>query len=163
MIALSQGDRAAFRPVFDALWPLLRSFARRALSDAALAEDAAQAALSKLFLRAALFDPSRDAVTWALGFVSFEVLSLRKRSSRRKRLGELVDAPAARETPEEQIISSDLHAAAAEVLGTLRPADLETLQAVLAGDRPHGAAFRKRLQRAVARLRQAFWSRHGLD
>jgi DNA-directed RNA polymerase specialized sigma24 family protein len=163
MVALSQGDRAAFRPVFDALWPLLRRFTLRALGDAGLAEDAAQAALTKLFLRAAQFDPQRDAVAWALGFASFEVLSLRKRAARRERLDGLIPAPPAGETPEDLLIETNLRAAAAEALGRLRPVDLETLEMVLREQRPAQAAFRKRLQRAMTRLREAFWSKHGID
>jgi DNA-directed RNA polymerase specialized sigma24 family protein len=133
------------------------------LNDADLGEDVAQAALGKLFLRAARFDPSRDAVAWALGFASFEVLSLRKRAGRRERLEPLIAPPAERESPEEQLMERDLRAAAAESLGRLRPVDLETLELVLLEQRPPGEAFRKRVQRALTRLRQAFWSKHGID
>jgi DNA-directed RNA polymerase specialized sigma24 family protein len=170
MIALSQGDRAAFRPVFSALWPLLRRFSLRALGDAALAEDAAQAALTKLFFTATEFDPARDAVAWALGYASYEVLSLRKRKWRRERfdLPLLAAQLAGGGTPEDLTIERDLRTAAAEALGVLRQKDIETLEAVLEGQRPRGsetarAAFRKRVQRAIERVRLAWRNKHGTD
>jgi DNA-directed RNA polymerase specialized sigma24 family protein len=169
MIALSQGDRAAFRPLFSVLWPLLRRFSLGALGDAAMAEDAAQAALTKLFLHATKFDPTRDAVAWALGFASFEVLSLRKRRWRRERfdLPLLAAQAAGGGTPEDLAIERDLRAAAAETLGVLRQKDIETLEAVLEGQRPQGqsarAAFRKRLQRAIGKVRLAWRNKHGID
>ena len=169
MIALSQGDRAAFRPVFSALWPLLCRFSLRALGEAALAEDAAQTALTKLFLHASEFDPGRDAIAWALGFASFEVLSLRKRKWRRERLDPtlLSAQPDGGGTPEDLAIQRDLRAAADEALGVLRQQDIETLEAVLKGRRPQGprsrATFRKRVQRAIERVRLAWRNKHGID
>jgi RNA polymerase sigma factor (sigma-70 family) len=171
MIALSEGDRAAFQPIFAALWPLLRRFSRRALGDAQLAEDAAQAALLKLLLHAPEFDPQRDAIAWAVGFVSFECMSVRNRESRRSHDSDaelLATMPAGGPTPEEIAIDRDLHSAAAEVLGTLRRQDLEVLEAVVAGRRPSGpesarATIRKRVQRAIERVRVAWRSKHGTD
>lgn len=169
MIALSQGDRAAFRPVFSALWPLLRRFSLRALGEPVLAEDAAQTALTKLFLHAPEFDPKRDAVAWALGFASFEVLSLRKRKWRRERFDPtfLAAHPDGGGTPEDLAIERDLRAAANEALGVLRQKDVETLEAVLEGRRPQGsrgrATFRKRVQRAIERVRLAWRNTHGID
>jgi len=166
MIALSQGDRAAFRPVFSALWPLLCRFSLHALGEAALAEDAAQTALTKLFLHASEFDPGRDAIAWALGFASFEVLSLRKRKWRRERfdLAFLAAQPDGGGTPEDLAIERDLRAAADEAL---RQQDIETLEAVLEGRRPQGprsgATFRKRVQRAIERVRLAWRNKHGID
>ena len=170
MIALSEGDRAAFRPVFRALWPLLRRFSLRALGDPALAEDAAQAALTKLFLHASKFDPERDAVVWALGFASFEVLSLRKRKWRRERfdLPHLLAEPEGVATPETVAIERNLRAAAVEAMGVLTQKDVETLEALLEGQRPQGpesvrAAFRKRVQRAIERVRVAWRNKHDID
>jgi len=175
MIALSQGDRAAFRPVFSALWPLLCRFSLHALGEAALAEDAAQTALTKLFLHASEFDPGRDAIAWALGFASFEVLSLRKRKWRRERFdltltsaiprnAFLAAQPDGGGTPEDMAIERDLRAAADEAL---RQQDIETLEAVLEGRRPQGprsgATFRKRVQRAIERVRLAWRNKHGID
>jgi RNA polymerase sigma factor (sigma-70 family) len=170
MIALSQGDRAAFRPLFRALWPLLRRFCLAALRDASLAEDAAQSALAKLFLHSARFDGERDAVSWALGFASFEILTLRKRKWRGEQgdAGSFAAHPGDAASPEDQAIERDLRAAAGEAVSALRPQDLETIRAVLDERRPQGpesvrAAFRKRVQRAVERARALWRSRHGID
>jgi len=65
--------------------------------------------------------------------------------------------------PEEEAIQRQLCAAAAEVLGSLRPSDVETLLALARGDRPPGATFRKRVERAVSRLQKAWRARHGTD
>jgi RNA polymerase sigma-70 factor (ECF subfamily) len=171
MIALAQGDRSAFGPVFTTLWPLLRRFTLRVLGDAAEAEDAAQAALLKVLLHAAEFDPARDAVTWALGLAFFECLSLRKRALRRRETGDaaLFASVAAREgTPEDQVIERDLRAAATSTLGILSRKDVEILEAAIEGWRPAGperarAAFRKRVQRAIDRVRVAWRRKHGTD
>ena len=67
MAALADGRRAAFAPLYAALWPLLRDFCRRALSHEADGDDAAQQALLQLFARAVDYDETRDAVAWAIG------------------------------------------------------------------------------------------------
>src|SRR5437867_2068594 len=81
---LADGDRAAFPPAFTLLWPVTRSFARAFLGDAAGAEDAAQQALVRLFLRASEFDATRDALPWVLGIVANDCRTLRRRAQRRR-------------------------------------------------------------------------------
>jgi RNA polymerase sigma-70 factor (ECF subfamily) len=169
--ALAGGDRRAFHPVFAALWPLLRRFAERALGDAALAEDAAQSALLKLFARAADFDPSRDAVRFALGIAAYECKTARKQSQRRREDGaqaRIAQAADGRASPEHEALRRDLLAAAVEALGLLRPADLQMIEAALEGDGAAAlglapATFRKRVQRAFDRLRAAWRTKHGTD
>ena len=165
MAALASGDRSAFHPVFAALWPFLRRFSERMLQDRDLAQDAAQTALLKLLVHATDFRPDRDVVAWALGFASFECLSARNRTARRR---EQRDAPnlatlaGDRPSPEEALVEADLRAAAVEVLGVLRPQDVETINLALAGPRQAASpAFRKRLQRALERLRVAWRQTHG--
>ena len=84
---LADGDREAFHPVFVCLWPLLRGFAGRYLP-AADAEDAAQEALVKVFARAAVFDARRDALSWTLGIAAYEIKTVRRRRQRRREDGE---------------------------------------------------------------------------
>jgi len=147
LTALAAGDRSAYRPVFAALWPLLRRFCEQTLRDLDLAQDAAQSALMKLFLHATEFEPDRDAVTWALAFAAYECRTVRNRAIGRR---------------EEVTIEADLWAAATEVLGTLRPQDAETVRTALSGARPTASpVFRKRLQRALERLRVAWRHTHG--
>lgn len=168
MVRLADGDRSAFAPVFEALWPVLRAFAGRAVGPAD-GEDAAQAALLRVFSRASEFDPSRDALAWALGIAAFECRTLRKRRARRA-ARELPVAAAAdwlapadvAPSPEAALIERDLRAAVATVIGGLRPIDAETILALESGDRDvPGATFRKRLERAVSRFRSAWRDRHG--
>src|SRR5262245_15047408 len=81
---LAAGDRDAIEPAFAALWPVLRRFSTRTLPIEADAEDAAQQALAKVFEQSASFDPSRDAVAWALTITWYECRTLRRRAQRRR-------------------------------------------------------------------------------
>ncbi|HXU74459.1 MAG TPA: sigma-70 family RNA polymerase sigma factor [Polyangia bacterium] len=162
---LADGDRDAFRVVFDLAWPRAREIAHRLLP-AADAEDAAQTALLKLFERANEFDPARDALAWIVGIVSFECLTFRKKAARRREAGAaalpvVADATA---NPEEQTINGELEAVALATLGNLRPEDRETLGIAFFGEGARAvkpATFRKRLERALVRLRAA-WRDHGI-
>jgi RNA polymerase sigma-70 factor (ECF subfamily) len=168
MVALARGDRSAFQPVFEGLWPLLRQFCRRALLDDPLAEDAAQAALMKMFLHATEFRPEGDVVGWAVGIAAYECRSLRNRRTRRAEdphPPELATVPLGQPSPEERAIHADLGAALLEIVQSLRPRDRETLEQVLAPATSAGRdpTFRKRLQRALERLRAAWRLTHGSD
>ncbi|HEX6838323.1 MAG TPA: sigma-70 family RNA polymerase sigma factor [Polyangia bacterium] len=165
---LADGDRAAFRPVFDLAWPCVREVAARMMPSAADADDAAQGALCKLFERASEFDPERDALAWIVGIVSYECLTLRKKRTRRREHAAGDEALAgvadARPSPEDEVIRGELEAVAVAVLGTLKPDDRQTLHLALGGEGERGAApatFRKRVERALGRLRAA-WRDHGI-
>jgi RNA polymerase sigma-70 factor (ECF subfamily) len=163
---LADGDRAAFPPAFSLLWPITRSFARSLLRDEAGAEDAAQQALVRLFLRAGEFDASRPALPWVIGIVTNECRTLRKKAQRRREdpLAEAEGEAHAGASPEESATRRDLERAAFAVLDDLPGADVETILAhVGEAERPDvpAATFRKRLERAVRRLRRAWSERHG--
>jgi RNA polymerase sigma factor (sigma-70 family) len=169
MARLADGDRDAFAPIYAALWPLLRAFCRRGLASEADGDDAAQQALLRVLTRAEAYDDGQDALSWAFGIAAWECRTLRKRAQRRREAeldpaAPLVD-PAAR--ADDELIRRELVAAATELLGTLRPEDVATIGAALDGD-PEGragvapATFRKRLERALGRLRAAWRSRHGV-
>ena len=164
---LAQGDREAFHPVFVSLLPLLRRFAARSLPHAE-AEDVAQEALVKVFLRAAEFDCRRDALSWILGIAAYEIKTSRRRGQRRREDAAdphyLVARPAPSPTPEEETIAADLDAALDTAIDGLGPAEAATLRAFAAGDRPEDVApatFRKRVQRGLARLRARWRAEHG--
>jgi RNA polymerase sigma factor (sigma-70 family) len=168
MQRLADGDRSAFDPLFAALWPLLSAFCRRATGSPADGDDAAQEALVKVFARASSFDQERDAVTWALAIAAWECRTVRRRATRRRE--QQIDAtrdPASTDPrADEMILSRQLAAAAGEALGALAPQDAATILASLGGDpdtRPPvpPATFRKRLERALVRLRAAWRARHG--
>ena len=171
LVRLSQGDRAAFDPAFQALWPLLSKLCMRALGDAAAGEDAAQAALCDIFANADEIDPERDAVAWAVGVALWQCRTSRRKAERRR---EDVSAEARERTtalasggasPEDIAEFNELRGALELALGELRPADADLLRTLLRGERPQipNTTFRKRLQRATARLREAWRHRHGTD
>ncbi len=166
MERLAEGDRAALPPAFDLLWPLLRRFTGRHLPSGE-AEDAAQEALLKIFFRAGEFDPSRSALAWALGIAAFEIRTARRRRIRRREDPHPVTESGVKRdpntTPEETVIQEDMEAMLREALGSLRPEDAETLRLYARGDRAAIAAatFRKRVQRALERLRAVWKVKHG--
>ena len=167
LVRLADGDRSAFDPLFQALWPLLRRFASRLLpSNPVDAEDAAQLALMKVFGHAGEFDRQRDALTWIFGIVAWECRTVRRKSVRRREepLPEGVDlAGRTVDSGEAELVERNLLAAVHELLGSLRPQDAETILLAFRGRRPigGGAAFRKRLERALKRLREAWRLKHG--
>jgi RNA polymerase sigma factor (sigma-70 family) len=163
LVRLADGDRDAFHPVFVRLWPLLRGFAGRYLS-AEDAEDAAQEALVKVFARAAAFDRRRDALSWTLGIAAYEIKTARRRRQRRREDGEpLLEIGDGRASPEALAIAREREDAVEAALALLDPADAATLRAYAADSPPpvSGATFRKRVQRALARLRLAWRIDHG--
>ena len=162
---LADGDRDAFHPVFVRLWPLLRGFAARCLPREE-AEDAAQEALLRVFARAAAFDRRRDALSWVLGIAAYEIRTARQRRRRRGRREHpdpaLADRPDPGRSPEESALAADLERSLGDALAALRPADAETLLAYARGERPDlpGPTFRKRVERALSRLRSAWRLNH---
>lgn len=167
MVRLADGDRRAFDGVFTALEPVVSRLCRHLLSDAADAEDAAQAALLTIFLEASRFNPTRDAVGWALSIAAFECRTLRqkRRRSREEPLAPVHIIPDER-TPEGAVLDADLRSALEGVLEEMTPGEQETLRAVSGqAERPAvpPATFRKRAERALRRLREVWRSRYGLD
>jgi RNA polymerase sigma-70 factor (ECF subfamily) len=167
MRRLADGDRTALAPAFEMLWPAVRRFALRALNESPDAEDAAQQALLKLFAQVAQYDAERDALAWALSVTAYECRTWRKQRARRRETVETAardrSDPAA--DPEAAAIARDLEQAAREVLQSLSALDVATLEAVIGGERPAiaGATFRKRVARALERLRAAWSTRHDVD
>jgi RNA polymerase sigma-70 factor (ECF subfamily) len=67
-------------------------------------------------------------------------------------------------SPEERAITVELEAVAVATLGQLRPEDRETLRIAIFGEGQRDAppaTFRKRVERALGRLRAA-WRDHGI-
>ncbi len=164
LTALARGDRAAFDPLFRRLWPLVRGFAQRCLP-AGEAEDAAQEALLRVFSRASEFDPGRDALAWVLGIAAWQVRTHRTKARRRREdaMDTLPEREADRPSPETEAVARDLGAALERALEELPPGDAATLLAYARGERPDlpGPTFRKRVERALGRLRRQWRIRHG--
>jgi RNA polymerase sigma-70 factor (ECF subfamily) len=166
MRRLADGDRTAFGEVFETLWPILRRYATRVLGDTARAEDAAQRALVKMFERAHTYDSERPALAWALAFAFWECRTeqTQARRARSEHLGVVggVEVASTAETPEQALGRLEWEHAARELIEQLPEtqrallwAEVEPdLAAALQGEKP--ATLRKRRQRAVERLREAF-------
>lgn len=165
MARLADGDRSAFDGVYAILWPSLLGFCKRALARSD-AEDAAQLALLKIFNRASSFERDKDALTWAIAIAGWEVRTIRTRWARGKSTsveGEQIASTAG--DPEEVTADRELIEAAQAVLGSLSDIDRETLTATFAGEHSGetaGATFRKRRERAIARLKAAWRRIHGV-
>jgi RNA polymerase sigma-70 factor (ECF subfamily) len=164
MVQFADGDRAAFQPLFDGLWPVLLAFTSRALVPAADAEDVAQQVMLKVFSRIADFDRTRDGVSWALGIAAYEVMTLRRRRARRREHTgatlERVDEEGS--NLEERAIAGQLSRALRELVGELPERDRDALEFAFAGEpAPTGDTWRKRRLRAVERLRAAWRRAYG--
>lgn len=167
MAAAADGDRTAIAPLFHALWPVVVRYATRLVGDASLAEDCAQDALVQLFGQIDRYDRGRDALTWALTLTTWQARSVRRRRARRGELDAADPGPEAADPGSldgaSLVEHRDLVRAALVALETLGPRDLETI--ALAVTDAHRAAapatFRKRLERALARFRTSWRSRHG--
>jgi RNA polymerase sigma-70 factor (ECF subfamily) len=164
LTALAKGDRAAFDPLYRRLWPLVRGFARRCLP-AAEADDAAQEALLRLFSRASEFDVRRDALTWVLGIAAWQIRTHRTRTRRRREEPpeSAPERPDGSPSPEMMAIVRDTSAALERALAELSPSDAATLLAYARGEPPQipGPTFRKRVERALDRLRARWRTDHG--
>lgn len=156
---LAQGDATACDDAFDALWPLAGALARRFVP-AKDADDVAQRALMSVFARALELDPKRDPLAWALTIVAWEARTQRQRMRRRREVDVEALARTAAEAPlpDESAEAAERHARLEDALASLSPSDRETLLAFARDERAPGATFRKRLERALRRLRSAWRS-----
>lgn len=153
MDRLASGDRAAFEPLFRALWPRALGVARGRLG-AYAADDAAQSAMVRVFARATEFRRGSPLLPWFYAIVANEVRAA-LRAKTHDAL-EAADAATDGEDPEGLSLERELREALARALRDLDPASAEAI-AVLLGERDRPAiaevAFRKRVSRAYARLR----------
>lgn len=161
MVRFADGDRAAFDVVFAGLWPLVLAVASRGLPDARDAEDAAQTALLKVFDRIVDLDRGRDGVAWAVTVTAWEVRTVRKRRTRRRE--DPLDGVGGRDLddPEATVVARDLLTAVSALVGNLSPGDQAALASAFADEDAAGETIRKRRQRALTRLRDAWRRFHG--
>ena len=155
---LQVGDRSASKEVFELLWPVMHSFARRALRDGSKAQDAAQDALMKLFEQAADFRQGGDAMAWALEITAWECRTELRREHRSAHppAEEPAEAPPQADALLER---QELVRTMGETLGQLSAPDRQLIESILKDAYPSNpdAAMRKRRQRALERLRR-IWS-----
>ncbi len=167
MSQLADGDRGAFDFVYETSWPLVNRFAIKTIGISHDAEDIAQHALMKVFSRAQEFDTRRDALSWILGITAFECKTYRQKVRRRKEesISDEVLSGHPNEAPnaEEALIQDSMERAIHESLAELGIQDRETIHmAIFEMERPAipAATFRKRLQRAMGRLREKWSEKH---
>jgi RNA polymerase sigma factor (sigma-70 family) len=160
MVRFADGDRSAFRQVFDALWPLLLALTSRSLASRADAEDAAQRAVLKMFDRIVDLDRERDGVAWAVTICGYEILTARRQLHRRREdvVNEVLDPGP---TVQDVLIDEELRRAVHDAIAALAERDRDALGGLLLGTRPVGETERKRRFRAIERLRAAWRKVHG--
>lgn len=159
MARLAEGDRRAFTPAFELLWPRVRALCLSLLKRSEDADDAAQQVLEKVLTRASDYDPTRPALPWAFGIATWECRTFSRRVQRRREVGsdELIGIPAGLEV-EQDFIRRELIATALNALQGLSEQDQAALADTFWEEAKDAAspALRKRRQRATERLRAAF-------
>jgi RNA polymerase sigma-70 factor (ECF subfamily) len=165
MARLADGDRAAFTPVFRALWPSIFKLCVGMLRNEADAKDAAQAAMEKVLSRASSYDRARPALPWALAIGAWECRTLARQKSRRREVSEEPEGAAVASSFEDAVIEEDLTRAAVSAMGRLSDADKEALLATFWDEAAsvRGPTLRKRRERALERLRSTFRRIYGVD
>ena len=161
---LAEGDRSVFAAVFRALWTPTLKLCSGMLKNEADAADAAQQAMQKVLERASDYDPKRPALPWALAIAAWECRTILRKRSRRKEVGDEAAPDAPSGDPTAELEQRLLVQNALVAMGDLSESDRETLIATFwdqAGDAT-GATLRKRRERAMKRLRDAFRRLYGI-
>lgn len=157
MDRLADGDREAFAPLFEALYPRALAVAHRRL-DKSDAEDAAQRTMVAVFARAIEFMPGRPVLPWFYAIAANEThavaRSVRLAASREAPQRE-ADELAADGDPESTLSLSEMRALLREALASLDPISADAIEAQLTDETsgPRSPLLRKRVSRAYARLR----------
>jgi RNA polymerase sigma factor (sigma-70 family) len=165
MVRLSDGDRSAMRALVDELWPVILAFARRSVGHEQDAEDVAQEVFLRICSRIADFDRNRDGLSWAFGIASYEIMTHRRKQSRRRETpgdAELLARPDPAASQEDAVIGQELAAALRQALTNVSDADRAHLVPAnaVAAEVPSNT-LRKRRQRALDRLRTVWRKRYG--
>ncbi len=164
MKELSEGNRGVFTHVFQKLWGPTRILCIKLMGGDSDGDDAAQTAMLRIFERANEYDPRRPALPWAMGIASWECRTLLRRRARLRETDALPsesdDGAAVNEQDQRLLVG-----AAKEALGTLSASDQEALISTYweTASGVSGATLRKRRERALTRLRDAFRRLYGLD
>jgi RNA polymerase sigma-70 factor, ECF subfamily len=164
MVRFAEGDRAAFRDVFQSLWPILAKFAAGSLSNRSDAEDVAQRALIKLFAQIMDMDREKDGVAWAMAIAAYEVMTFRRALNRRREqnVETLMGVPDDDPLADQRLAKEQIRAAVRQAIGDLSPQDQEALTVML-DEVPvtFSETLRKRRYRALQRFRALWGKAHG--
>jgi RNA polymerase sigma factor (sigma-70 family) len=152
---LADGDRAAFEPLFRALHPRALRAARSRL-DSAHADDVAQATLVNIFSRASEFEAGRAVLPWFYAFLANEIRNAERRS-RREVSGDVPESiSSSEEDPERRLLREEMERALTRAIDDLDETSAAAIASFLGRAPPPlvpAQTFRKRLSRAVAKLR----------
>lgn len=165
MVRFADGERSAIDELMVDLWPVLLDFARRGVASEQDAEDIGQEVFVRICSRITEFDRARDGLSWAFGIAHYEVLTQRRRQRRRREVSDqsLELHCDDRAHPEEHAIREQLLAALSAVLGELTSEDQLALGLIASAESEGApaATLRKRKQRALDRLRDAWRGLYG--
>jgi RNA polymerase sigma-70 factor (ECF subfamily) len=165
MALLADGDRSACSTAFGLLVPELTRFAERALGSGPDADDAVQLAVEKIFAQASDYDATRPALAWAVSITAWECRTILQRRRRKKEdpIEHAPDVASSTPTPEHEVLNQRMRVALRESFAELSSADRATLEDAYFNDSegPRSTAFRKRKERALVRLRDAWRRIHG--
>ncbi len=165
---LADGDRSAFHSLYGALWPVVHAFCARALRGREDADDAAQEVMVKIFAEAPRYDRQRPAVAWALAIAAWECRTSLRRIYRRREdaITGAFELSSCEPGPEDQAMRTELVQAARAIIAELSRPDQQTLEASFLAEwdgrtASKSPSFRKRKERALARLRDAWRRAYG--
>jgi len=164
---VADGDRAAFGPVFGALYPRVHAVCARITGNAADAEDAAQATMVKLFEQSHRYEAGRSVLGWAIALAVWEarsVLRANQRRSARSSSDLALERVEDLSRPADDLLADhELEQLLEGAIADLSPAHQAAVQATLRGYIPADAAgaatLRKQRQRAIVQLRDWFTRR----
>lgn len=162
MSRVISGDRRAFDLLFTALWPSVHRFCISLLLEEADADDAAQLVMEKLFVQAHRYNPEYPVMAWALAIARWECKTILRRRAR-SRTGPLFDTQSHLDQS-DLAERTELHEAVMWAISELSAADQGVIMESFWADDlapTRDAAFRKRKQRAMERLRKAWRQLYG--
>ncbi len=160
--ALGQGDERAFVKVFEFYAPRIKTYLMRCGFDSCTAQDGAQEALTKVWRRAASFDPQRgSASAWVFAIARHAVIDAGRAARDRPDLQADISMPP---TPAEDCLRREWRAQVTDVLRTLPPTEALVIKAAFFDDLSHGGivkelgiplgTIKSRVRSALRRLRQ---------
>jgi RNA polymerase sigma-70 factor (ECF subfamily) len=158
MDALSEGDRSAFDGLFRALYPRAFALARKRLRDDALAADAAQETMTKMFARAVEFHRGASVLPWFYAICANEIRAIERRRGAIAAADrdESIDPSSDDANAEHAMMRRELARALDLAIASLDDDAAHAIAAMLGDEaRPNVAetTFRKRLSRAYAKVR----------
>ena len=119
--ACQQGDREAFRLLFEAYRDRVFSIARYSLGDEAAADDVTQQIFVKLFTRIGQFRGDSEFTTWLYRLVINSCLDERRRRRRFLPIEEFAPMTVHRKSPETGYERREIAGSVREAIGGLKP------------------------------------------